>query len=146
MAFVNAYKFAPGEQLNVIGFSHGGNVAILSPNLDLNRVIDNLVTLGTPSRPGYRLLDPNSVGRFINVFNSHDQVQTHGGGDFQTSFESGAAARTQPFALNLNWNLDFGPKESHSQLHSPEAWDFVLPHLDLNPRASNGDPQMYVID
>jgi RHS repeat-associated protein len=143
--FVDNYKFAAGEKLNIVGFSHGGNLGILSINLGLPKVVDNLVTLGPPSRAGYRLLDPNTVGRFVNVFNANDQVQIRGGGDFESPFEFGAAARTQPFALNLSFNVDAGPIGSHSILHTPEALDFVLPHMDLDSQDRTRTPRVYVI-
>lgn len=144
-AFVNGYKFAPGEPLNIIAHSHGGNVAIMAINRGLNHEVDNLVTLGTPSRAAYRLIRPGDVANWVNLFNSHDGVQSRGGGDQESPFEVGPAARTHPYALNINWNLDFGPLRSHEELHSPPAWDFVRPHLRLQ-----GDyvapPIDYVID
>ena len=137
---VRSHKFAPGETLNIIGFSHGGNASIHAVNLGLDRKVDNLVTLGAPSRVGYHLLDPSRVGNFVNVFNSHDEVQKRGGGNFESSFEFGPAARTQPFALNINFNVEAGPVGSHSILHTPEAWDFVLPHLNLDNGPGTDNP------
>ncbi len=128
-AHIRSYPFSQGEPLNIIGHSHGGNVAILGVNLGLGRPVSNLVTLGAPSRAGYHVLEPSSVQRFVNVFNSHDQVQKHGGGDYSAAFEVGPAAQTQPFALNLNWNVDNGALGSHSSLHTPSVWNFVVPHL-----------------
>lgn len=143
-AYIRAYKFAPGEPLNIIGHSHGGNSGITAVNLDLGHKVTNLVTMGTPSRPGYHLLDPSAVGRFVNVFNSHDGVQSRGGGDYSAPFEIGPAARTQPFALNINWNLDQGVLGSHSALHTPAVWDFTLPHLELTPTERAFTPQRFV--
>ncbi len=142
--FVANHRFAPGEGLNMVGFSHGGNTNILATNLGLGRIVDNLVTLGTPSRAGYHLLDPNTVRNFINVFNPNDQIQVRGGGNFESPFESGPAARTQPFATNIELSPDFGPLDSHSKLHVPAVWDLVLPHLRIETKATN-NPQFYVI-
>jgi RHS repeat-associated protein len=128
-AFIRDYQFAPGEQLNIVGHSHAGNVAIAAINMGLGRPVDNLITLGTPSRSGYRLLEPSRVSNWINVYDSFDKVQTHGGGNYVSSFQTGPAARTEPGALNLNWNIDFGPLDSHSALYSPAAWQFTAPHL-----------------
>jgi hypothetical protein len=130
---IRAYPFSPGEKLNlIVGHSHGGNVDILAVNMGIGHRVENLVTLGAPSRPGYHLEDKSSVGRFVNVFNSFDNVQVLGGGDYESPLESGPAGRTQPLALNINWNVDFGPIRSHFELHSPAAWNFTLPHLNVD--------------
>jgi RHS repeat-associated protein len=144
-AFVKGYKFAEGEPLNIIAHSHGGNVAIMAINLGLGHDVDNFVTLGTPSRTGYRLARPGDVANWVNLFNSHDGIQKRGGGDQESPLEFGAAARTHPFALNINWNMDFGPIESHEMLHSPPAWDFVLPHLQI-PLGYDTQPVDHVIN
>jgi RHS repeat-associated protein len=131
--FVKHYKFAPGEQLNIVAHSHGGNVAIAAINMGLGHKVDNLVTLGTPSVPSYRLNGNGGIRNWINVYNPNDKVQTHGGGDEDSSPQSGPAARTHPWAENVSWDVDFGDFESHEALHSPAAWDFTLPQLNLNP-------------
>jgi RHS repeat-associated protein len=64
--FINSYAFAPGETLNIVAHSHGGNIAFEASWL-LNRPIDNLVTLGTPIRGDYAL-NPNRVGRHFQVY------------------------------------------------------------------------------
>jgi alpha-beta hydrolase superfamily lysophospholipase len=40
-----AYKFAPGEKLNIIGHSHGGNIAAIYSDKSSARKINNLITL-----------------------------------------------------------------------------------------------------
>ena len=60
--------------------------------------------------------------------------------------ETGGAARTHPFALNINWNVDSGPIQSHGELHSPAVWDFTLPHLKLEPFVIEHPPTDYVIN
>ncbi|HWZ86884.1 MAG TPA: RHS repeat-associated core domain-containing protein, partial [Thermoanaerobaculia bacterium] len=129
VAFIRSYKFAPGEGLDIIAHSHGGNVAIAAINMGLGHKVDNLVTLGTPSTPAYRLNGTAGVSNWVNVFNVFDKVQTHGGGADDSPLQSGAAARTQPLATNLELDEDLGPFASHSWLHSPEAWDGVFPYL-----------------
>ena len=129
--FIKHYSFAPGEQLNIVAHSHGGNVAIAAINMGLGRRVDNLVTLGTPSVPAYRMNGLGGVRNWINLFNTFDKVQTHGGGQDDSDPQTGPAARTQPGASNLSWSVDFGPFESHSALHTWEAWKVVWPHLDL---------------
>ncbi len=139
--FIRHYKFAPGEQLNIVAHSHGGNVAIAAVNVGLVRRVDNLVTLGTPSVPAYRLKGAGGVGNWINVFNPNDKVQTHGGGSDMSSPQSGPAARTHPGAENVSWDVDFGDFGSHEALHSPAAWDYTLPYLNLSQRA----PQQFFL-
>jgi pimeloyl-ACP methyl ester carboxylesterase len=53
---IDNHDFAGGDQLNIVGHSHGGNIGILVIQMT-NRKIDNLVTLGTPMRSDYQ---PNS--------------------------------------------------------------------------------------
>jgi len=70
--FINNYKFQPGEQLNIVAHSHGGNVALLAAGLGLNHPINNLVTLGTPF--GYATKS-SGVKNWYNVTGSGDDVQ-----------------------------------------------------------------------
>ena len=65
-SYIRSYKFAPGEQLNLVAHSHGGNLSIQAINMGLGRKVDNLMLLGTPSRPGYKLESADSVGNFVN--------------------------------------------------------------------------------
>ena len=127
--FIRSYKFAPGEGLNIIAHSHGGNVAIAAINMGLGHKVDNLVTLGTPSTSSYRLNGTAGVSNWVNVFNVFDKLQTHGGGADDSPLQSGAAARTQPLAYNLELDENLGALDSHTWLHSSEAWDGVFPYL-----------------
>lgn len=69
---VSNHTFAPGEQLNVIAHSRGGDVA-LAATASLTHPIDNLITLATP----YRNDSPNlaNIKNWINVTTSQDWVQ-----------------------------------------------------------------------
>jgi filamentous hemagglutinin len=135
--FIKHYKFAPGEQLNIIAHSHGGNMVLWAINQGLGRKVDNLVTLGTPSVKAYRLNDPSTVGRWVNLYNKYDQVQVHGGGEDDSPTQVGPAARTQAGAENVEWNVDFGPFLSHEALHSPAAWDAARQLADFPPPAED---------
>src|SRR5262249_29980402 len=95
----------------------------------LSHPVDNLVTLGTPSTPSYRLNSLTGVSNWINVFNRFDMVQTHGGGADDSRFQVGPAARTQPLAVNVELDKDLGDFASHEWLHSDEAWDSIRPYL-----------------
>ncbi|HEX4441751.1 MAG TPA: RHS repeat-associated core domain-containing protein, partial [Thermoanaerobaculia bacterium] len=134
-SLINHYHFAPGEQLNIAAHSHSGNVAIAAIDLGLKHKVDNFVTLGTPSVPAYRLTGDGGIGKWIHLFNRFDDVQIRGGGEWDSNPQTGPAARTHPYAENLEWSIDFGPFKSHQMLHSPAAWDRVLPHLDLHRSA-----------
>jgi RHS repeat-associated protein len=70
--FVNHYHFAPGEKLNIIAHSHGGNIALMAAALGLNHQIDVLITLGTPF--GYASMS-SGIGQWYNVTGSGDDVQ-----------------------------------------------------------------------
>lgn len=45
--FINSYNFQPGEPLNIVAHSHGGNVVKIASWL-ISHDITNLVDLGTP--------------------------------------------------------------------------------------------------
>jgi hypothetical protein len=66
-----AADLAPREQLNVIGHSRGGDVAIEAAREGLH--IDNLITLATPK---YDDLQPPAanIGKWINVTTRQDWV------------------------------------------------------------------------
>ncbi len=77
---VGGSDFAEGEKLNIVGHSHGGNIAI-QYSQSSNRQIDNLVTLGTPVRSDYQ---PNydMIGTHINAYSNLDLAQFGGGQAF----------------------------------------------------------------
>lgn len=75
---IKNYGFAPGEQLNIVGHSHGGNIALLVSR-QIERKIDNLVTMATPVRSDYQP-NPAMIGRHINAYSVLDMVQVMGGG------------------------------------------------------------------
>jgi len=138
------YNFAPGEQLNIVGLSHGGNVGIEVSQLTSHR-IDNLVTIGTPVRSDYQ---PNSgmIANHVNAYSNSDPVQTMGGGQTSVSQivgygllgtpggglggyldwgEFGPAGREYPDATNVDEtrNTSNNPYSAHGSLWStPQAW------------------------
>jgi RHS repeat-associated protein len=107
---INGYNFAPGEQLNIIAHSHGGNVALLASQMQLDHPIDNLITLGTP---GLAMYTPNAdspadwrnIGAWYNIQASTDRVP----------------------------NLD----EDTSQFNRPGAHNFVVPTPGLGRYGGN---------
>ncbi len=75
---INTHDFQEGEPLNLVGHSHGGNIAnIVSQMTD--RKIDSLVTLGTPVRSDYAPKYEN-IENHYNAYSSLDAIQRMGGG------------------------------------------------------------------
>jgi RHS repeat-associated protein len=135
--YINGYmRKHPGEKINIVAHSHGGNVAFEASH-KLKHKIDTLVTLGTPIRGDYK---PNhgNISNHLNVYSKHDKVQVNGGrihpvaqlaaqlagiplSGAGTSFgQVGPAGRTinHPRATNLDasqW-ANSGPLDSHSDL------------------------------
>lgn len=72
--FINNYNFAPGEQLNIVTHSHGGNVALQAAALGLKHQIDVLITLGAPF--GYGSMN-SGIKDWYNITGSGDYVQTN---------------------------------------------------------------------
>ena len=81
--FINNYTFKPGEELNIIGFSEGGNVAKVAISLGLKHKVDNFVELGTPQNWDLPALNPLAVGNSCSVSSMADPVQVAGASPFQ---------------------------------------------------------------
>ena len=71
-----------GSPIRLIGYSHGGNIAIMAANR-LSQMygipVETLITFGTPVRSDYQLARGVTVGQHINVFNLADPIQLAGG-------------------------------------------------------------------
>jgi hypothetical protein len=73
--FINSYLFSPGESLNIVAFSHGGNVANVASYL-IGRQIDSLVNLATPQNMDLPDLSYfATVKNYCNAFSLTDPVQ-----------------------------------------------------------------------
>lgn len=92
--YINNYHFAPGETLNIVATSHGGNIALRAATLGLKHRIDTLITLGTPF--GYASIS-QGIGRWYNVTGSGDDVQPLA----SKGCWSAAACTTQTGAQNV---------------------------------------------
>jgi RHS repeat-associated protein len=135
VSLIKNHAFEPGEKLNIVAHSHGGNVAFEASRLLgesplhalSNRKIDVLVTMGTPIRPDYTPRDAQ-VRKLINVFSKHDPVQVRGGGESRsilTSWPFKAAAREVRLtpAENVDASIWARGLGAHSQLwQSTAAW------------------------
>ena len=140
--FVQHYKFAPGEQLNMVDHSHSGNVSLEAISIGLGRRVDNLITLGTPARADYTLSDPSAVAHFVAVSNNADPVQILGGNLFNSPLfgEWGPAGRQQPGASNIMVDTAFFPDpDLHSEFHeSSVLWNWISVFIDTqDSRPSN---------
>jgi pimeloyl-ACP methyl ester carboxylesterase len=72
----------PKQPLNIIGHSHGGNVAIMAAN-ELKKdgiQVDNIITINTPSRE-YQL-DQGAARNHIQIYQDLDPVQGNAGNTF----------------------------------------------------------------
>lgn len=124
---INDHDFAQGEKLNVVGYSHGGSVAIQASNMNLDHKIDTLVTIGTPVRPDYAP-NYNAIQNHINAYSSFDMVQSLLGGNIGVYYpEFGPAGRTYPNAKNINVMYESapGPLKSHYDLPSTAVWSRI---------------------
>lgn len=112
------HKFAPGERLNLVGHSHGGNAIGFATQEGLGHRADVVVTLGTPVLNAYRP-DESQVGLHLNVYSKHDDVQT---------LPRGAGRMMWAPARNIDASQY---ANSHSALwQQPGTWDnAVVPNL-----------------
>jgi hypothetical protein len=134
-----AHRRNPSEPIRIVGYSHGGNVAIEVINILAREGIhvEMLVTVATPSRSDYRL--ETDVGQHINVYNQNDGAQILGGIDTCDGFGGvGLGRRHQPGAENIEvrtgvrrwpWGI-FG--HNHSFMNDDwNTWErYILPTID----------------
>ncbi len=132
---IDNHPFTADEKLNLIGHSHGGNIAIEASHL-IDRRIDNLVTLGTPVRQDYKV-NEQVIGNHVNAYSYLDPVQVLGGQAFAfggfgvgiapLSFGFKPAERTYGSANNLNITAEAGGiLGSHSNLvTAPQVWSRI---------------------
>lgn len=75
---INSYHFAEGEQLNIVGHSHGGNVANLVSGM-IDHKIDNSLNYNTPVLNDYQPKREN-INNLMTVNSKDDYlVQRFGG-------------------------------------------------------------------
>ncbi len=128
-AMVSGHTFAPGEQLNVIGHSRGGDVAIEATET-LTHKIDNLITLDTPAYYEHPL-NPSNIGLWINVSVGQDWVLPMASND-------PGRARNEPGASNIILNApQYGPIAAHSAVWQDNSlrnpwWRFWQGHASCH--------------
>ncbi len=143
-SLVRNYEFSEGEQLNIVGHSHGGNVSIEAINTNrMLRNVDNLVLLGAPNRDDYTL-DNDNVGAVYNVYSLEDNIQNNWGGEFTTNPAESTYAnhpwRAGENVKNLRFrDMNKGPIETHSWLRTQEAWSYIRKFIEDKDEESSDD-------
>jgi hypothetical protein len=74
-AMIAAHDFAPGEKLNIIAHSHGGNVALAASHLGLAHPIDVLITLNKPTLLREAYTPERNIENFYNISAARDWIQ-----------------------------------------------------------------------
>ena len=118
--YINNYKFAEGEKLNIVAHSHGGNVVKeMTQSFDLSKKIDTLSFLGTPHRSDYKLNfgDMAKEAKILNMYDLNDMVQIHGGP------WGSSASRFTDYGVNFQIDSRLGPINSHTTLDSLQNWN-----------------------
>ena len=121
----------PGSPIRLVGFSHGGNVAIRIVNelAQMGIEVDTLITIGTPVRGDNQLASGVSPGQFINVYNQSDRVQVNLGGRW---WHAGQAwDRHFPTA---DENVDAQSRRGHGDMHNRTiVWTrYIMPAVGRN--------------
>jgi hypothetical protein len=147
--FINNYDYKDGEQLNLVGHSHGGNV-IKEASHKISRDINNVVTLGTPQRGDHKM-NMSKVQNYVNVYSMWDGIQIGGGEFFDNkpirwaanklgvkinSFEGGFAGRTDNNATKNIWtgfSAFSDPYHAHGKMwNNVDIWtNYVAPVIKL---------------
>src|SRR5262249_13201745 len=80
---INSHYFAPGENLNIVAHSHGGNVVKIATFLGLSHPINNLVNLGTPQNFDLPPINTSQVINYCQVSSIADFTQFIGASPYQ---------------------------------------------------------------
>jgi|GEM_PF-6660181 len=76
--FIANHNFAPGEPLNIIAHSHGGNVVLAASHLGLAHSINLLIALNKPARRSKIYTPGPNIQRFYNLSTKRDWLQRFG--------------------------------------------------------------------
>jgi RHS repeat-associated protein len=125
----------PGEALNIVAHSHGGNLIKEFTNLPGAPKITTLVTLGTPQRSDYQV-NAGNVGNHINVSAWNDAVQANGGPWWTLG---GAGAVDGRAGQNIFLHPDtFNPIQAHSNLYTSSVWSDITSRAGLQNGSGGG--------
>lgn len=105
-------------KLNVVGFSHGGNIALSAILRSAPSHVQHLVTIGTPVLAGNQ---PSGVQNHIHIYNPVDLIQKWGGESVSLPLLGtlGPAGQTFPAATNIPIEIAGHPRGRHGNL----MWD-----------------------
>ena len=109
---IAAHDFAPGEKLNIIAHSHGGNVALAASHLGLSHPIDTLITLNKPTLDSKPYQPQQNIGAFYNISAVRDLMQI---------FASDAYANWNQDSHAVNHFVD--TRASKINPHAALVWD-----------------------
>jgi hypothetical protein len=123
------HHFAPGDRLNILAHSHGGNVALAASHRGVAHTIDNLITLNKPRLVGKAYRVEDNVGAFLNISACRDWVQWAGS---NAKFTGNWA--TDPSALNLKLDTSSSNLKPHGALIWDDRiretwWEWVMDQL-----------------
>ena len=108
------HPFAPGEQLNIIAHSHGGNVALAASHLGLAHPIDLLITLNKPTLLRDAYTPGKNIERFYNISAARDWIQ----------WAASDVKMPRTFARDKNAvNHTFDTRSSNIKPHAALIWD-----------------------
>lgn len=138
----------PGEAINIVAHSAGGNVALLASNYSR---IDNLITLGTPKLSlglASEVFGPNlkNIGNWYNITADSDWVQALGSDGGSAAVFFGYYARQQEGAHNYTLHLpNMGGKQAHVALRADRDvrnmwWSWWL-NQQGSSRSNSASPQ-----
>jgi len=133
---IAAYPFAPGEKLNVIAHSHGGNVALAASHLGLAHRIDTLITLNKPTRLGKGYIPGPNIGDFYNIGAKGDSIQW-----FASDAKWFGKWSIDSHAVNLKLDTSSSNLKPHGALIWDDEiretwWNWLLKHQASQYRAA----------
>jgi len=137
------YGKNPSGNITLVGYSHGGNIAIRAINYlampwevgGHADIVNTLITIGTPVRNEYQIVSSRtSVGRHINVYNTEDSVQLMGSWPAPiVRYGDGRRFTENAGVLNIQVQVPEGisGSDAHRYMHdNPRVWEeHIFPAL-----------------
>jgi hypothetical protein len=108
------HPFAPGEKLDIIAHSHGGNVALAASHLGLARPIDTLITLNKPTLLRDAYIPLKNIDHFYNISAARDWMQWAA-----SDLKLKKSFARDPHAINHTIDTSASPLKPHAAL----IWD-----------------------
>ncbi len=134
-AIISNYK-ENGGPINLVGYSHGGNVTIMAANIIQERgyQVDNLVVIATPNRlleGQYQLNEGAVKGSFLNLWNPFDLVQQKGGGFITDFFGIGQIGPALPIRTDGAENISVFSLNNHSYQNDNGTFSAASEYLGI---------------